>query len=43
VTIEGLGANLFAIEMPGRTFFEFRQMLKSIAKVLQELDGHAHR
>src|SRR5207253_502279 len=25
-----LGANLFAIEMPGRTFFEVRQMLKTI-------------
>jgi ribose 5-phosphate isomerase RpiB len=49
-----LGANLFAIEMPGRTFFEVRQMLKTIvtgdvecpeeiATTLQELDGHAHR
>jgi hypothetical protein len=51
---KSLGANLFAIEMPGRTFFELRQMLKAIvsaaphcpdeiARVLQELDGHAHR
>ncbi len=51
---KNLGANLFAIETPGRTFFELRQMLKTIvtgavrcpdevAKVLKELDGHAHR
>jgi hypothetical protein len=51
---KNLGANLFAIEMPGRTFFELRQMLKTIvtsstvcpddiANVLKELDGHAHR
>jgi hypothetical protein len=49
-----LGANLFAIEMPGRTFFEIRQMIKTIvghaancpeevANALRELDGHAHR
>jgi hypothetical protein len=49
-----LGANLFAIEMPGRTLFELRQMLRAIvtdapncpetlARTLQELDGHAHR
>jgi hypothetical protein len=49
-----LGANLFAIEMPGRTFFEVRQMLRaivagepiccaSVATILKELDGHAHR
>ncbi len=49
-----LGANLFAIETAGRTFFELRQMSKAIvtgiapcpddiAKVLKELDGHAHR
>ncbi|MBI3822501.1 MAG: hypothetical protein HY289_07455 [Planctomycetes bacterium] len=51
---KNLGANLFAIEMPGPTFFELRQMLRTIvaivpscsecvAKTLQELDGHAHR
>jgi hypothetical protein len=51
---KNLGANLFAIEMPGRTFFELRQLLKAIvmettpcpmeiANVLTELDGHAHR
>jgi ribose 5-phosphate isomerase RpiB len=54
VSKKNLGANLFAIEMPGRPFFELRQMLKTIvtsaagcptelAKVLKELDGHAHR
>lgn len=48
-----LGANLFAIEVPGRTFFELRQILRTIcvgapacpaalAKTLKELDGHAH-
>jgi hypothetical protein len=47
------GANLLAVEMPGRTFFEVRQMLRMIctgspcpagvACTLQELDGHAHR
>ena len=51
---KNLGANLFAIESPGPTFFQVRQMLKAIvadkptcpddiAKVLKELDGHAHR
>lgn len=50
---KNLGANLFAIETPGPTFFELRQMLRIIveeapcpadfAKTLQELDGHAHR
>ena len=51
---KNLGPNLFAIEMPGRTFFELRQLLKAIvtgaavcptdvANVLKELDGHAHR
>jgi ribose 5-phosphate isomerase RpiB len=51
---KNLGANLFAIEMPGPTFFEMRQMLKTIVtspvqcpdevvKTLKELDGHAHR
>jgi hypothetical protein len=45
---------MLAVEMPGRTFFEVRQILKAlsrtaaecpqkIADVLQELDGHAHR
>jgi hypothetical protein len=49
-----LSPNLFALTAAGRTFFELRQMLKlatasppacpeSTAKVLKELDGHAHR
>jgi hypothetical protein len=50
-----LNPNLVAIEMPGRTFFEIRQMLRclctalpgtcpdGLAGVLRELDGHAHR
>jgi hypothetical protein len=50
-----LGANLFVVEMPGRTFFEVRQMLRTlctsgesgcppgVACTLRELDGHAHR
>jgi hypothetical protein len=50
-----LGANLVAVEMPGRTFFEVRQILRTVCVVgtpvcppgaacsLQELDGHAHR
>ncbi len=47
-------ANLLAVEMPGRTFFEVKQILRAalqnkgscpenVAKLLQELDGHAHR
>lgn len=49
-----LGANLLVVEMPGRTFFEIRQILRmvctngvrcpeGVACTLQELDGHAHR
>jgi ribose 5-phosphate isomerase RpiB len=49
-----LAANLLVVEMPGRTFFEIRQILRllagsarvcpdGVACVLQELDGHAHR
>jgi hypothetical protein len=49
-----LGANLLAVEMPGRTFFEVRQILRTVCQAsgtcppgvacsLQELDGHAHR
>jgi hypothetical protein len=50
-----LGANVLAIEMPGRTFFEIRQILRTlfvgetlvcppgVACTLTELDGHAHR
>jgi len=50
----GLGANLLIVEMRGRTYFEYRQILRlgvlvdspcppGVACVLQELDGHAHR
>ncbi len=49
-----LGANLAAVEMPGRTLFEIRQIVRTlcgqdpacppgVACVLKELDGHAHR
>lgn len=50
-----LGANLLAVEQPGRTFFEVRQILwtvttcvgstcpQPVAATLKELDGHAHR
>jgi len=50
-----LGANLVAVQMPGRTFFEIRQILQTLCRIgepacpanvahtLQELDGHAHR
>ena len=49
------GPNLVAVEMPGRTLFEIRQMLRclcgadtaacseAVACTLRELDGHAHR
>ncbi|HZZ77677.1 MAG TPA: hypothetical protein VFE62_04105 [Gemmataceae bacterium] len=47
---QNLGANLFAIEIPGPTYFELRQMLRTITSrspkcpdALKELDGHAHR
>jgi hypothetical protein len=50
-----LGPNLLAVEMPGRTFFEIRQILRvlcapaepacppGVACTLEELDSHAHR
>ena len=50
-----LGPNLVAVAMPGRTFFEIRQILRclcaasstacpeGVACTLRELDGHAHR
>lgn len=52
--LTNLGANLLAVEMPGRTFFDVRQILlgmcrsraqcpENVADVLRELDGHAHR
>jgi hypothetical protein len=51
--LEALAPNLIAVEMPGRTFFEVRQILRTVlasracpdgvACMLKELDGHAHR
>lgn len=51
--LEQLGANLLVVEMADRTFFECKEMLRlcyegsdcppSVACILQELDGHAHR
>jgi|SRR6516162_862287 ribose 5-phosphate isomerase RpiB len=50
-----VGANLVVVAMPGRTFFEIRQILRilcranapqcppGVATTLKELDGHAHR
>lgn len=49
-----LAANVFVVEMPGRTFYEVKQFLRMIheskpdmipvlAHTLQELDGRAHR
>jgi hypothetical protein len=50
-----LGANLLVVEVPGRTYFEVRQILRilcqpqppicppGVACTLRELDGHAHR
>jgi Ribose/Galactose Isomerase len=48
-----LGANLLVVEMEDRTYFECRELLRlccngadcppSVACILQELDGHAHR
>jgi hypothetical protein len=51
--LEQLGANLLVVEMADRTYFECKEMLRlcckgsdcppSVACVLRELDGHAHR
>jgi hypothetical protein len=53
--VDQLGANLLVVEMAGRTYYEFRELLRlcctrmpaacppEVACVLQELDGHAHR
>lgn len=51
--LEQLGANLLVVEMADRTYFECKEMLRlccegsdcppSVACILQELDGHAHR
>jgi hypothetical protein len=50
-----LAANLLAVPVPGRTFFELRQILRTVCRpggaacpaalagTLTELDGHAHR
>jgi hypothetical protein len=49
-----LGSNLLVVETAGRTYYEFRELLRlcqenssacplGLAGVLQELDGHAHR
>jgi hypothetical protein len=50
-----LGANLLVVEMPGRTYFEVRQIFRTLfeagrpacpegaACTLAEMDGHAHR
>lgn len=49
-----LAANLLVVEMPGRTYFEVRQILRTltgngsacpdgVAGTLRGLDGHAHR
>lgn len=51
---KSLGPNLFVLATQGRTFFELRQIVQTIASdtplcppelatSLQELDGHAHR
>src|SRR5436305_938570 len=52
--IDTLGANLLAVEISGRTYYECRELLRlcqesparcpdGVACVLEELDGHAHR
>jgi hypothetical protein len=49
-----LAANLLVVETTGRTYYEFKELLRlcsacpsccpaAVAGVLQELDGHAHR
>lgn len=50
-----VGANVLVVEMPGRTYFEVRQILRTavsrgapacppeLAKMVQELEAHAHR
>ncbi|MHB1423250.1 MAG: RpiB/LacA/LacB family sugar-phosphate isomerase [Gemmataceae bacterium] len=51
--LQQLGANLLVVEMAERTYFECKEFLRlccngsncppSVACILQELDGHAHR
>jgi hypothetical protein len=54
-SLRTLAPNLVAVEMPGPTLFEIRQILRTVcakdqpacppelARTLEELDGHAHR
>jgi ribose 5-phosphate isomerase RpiB len=52
--LEQLGANLLVVAMADRTYFECKELLRlcragaadcppAVARVLKELDGHAHR
>jgi hypothetical protein len=52
--INGFGANLLSVDVPGRSFFEIKQILRAAAtsvsrwpaeveKVFREVDSHAHR
>lgn len=53
--LDQLAANLLVVEMQGRTYYEFKELLRlctagspaacppGVACVLEELDGHAHR
>jgi hypothetical protein len=52
--LASFGANVLVVEMPGRTFFEIRQILRTaaattpacpagVATLVLELDSHAHR
>ena len=53
--LNAVGANLLVVELSGRTFYEFKELLRlccagdkkacppGVACVLEELDGHAHR
>jgi Ribose/Galactose Isomerase len=51
--VDSLGANVLIVDPAGRTYFEFKEILRlassasvcppGVACVLQELDGHAHR
>ena len=53
--LRGVGANLLVVPPAGRTFYEYKELLRlccgsdkaacppGVACVLEELDGHAHR
>ena len=53
--LKAMGANLIVVEVPGRTFFEIRQILRTaagagapvcppeVARFILEIEGHAHR